>query len=113
MVKVIIQTDDKMLVKEGEFVLGAVVSEVSNVGYGADAFLIGKVGKEQISQIVASLAVSLVREAHEDNILDKVEALIELKEKVEEKVREEVVDNKDGILTGMAQYLDEMGKEMR
>ena len=115
MVKVIIQTENKTDVLEGEFFFGAVVTDQGD-RYAVTECLVGKMAITELPRIIAKTAVNIVKRVGKGNENEWMVALTQLRDGISEMVKEELLKeltlgNTDAIRTAMKRVMDESGKE--
>lgn len=100
MVKVIIQTEDETIVKEGVFFFGSVISSKTD-GYKANDIASGNVNVFEIPNIMAETMVDLVKKASGPDVIRQIGALYELSDRIRKAIDKEVTDNMSLILSSM------------
>lgn len=109
MVKVIIQTEDETIVKEGDFFFGSVVIGEA-YGFTANNISAGEVNTFKIPKIVAETMVDLVKKASGPNMVNQIGALRELSDRIRKAMTKEVIDNMGPILLDMKDAIDKLGR---
>lgn len=109
MVKVIIQTEDETIVKEGDFFFGSVISSKTD-GYKANDIASGNVNVIDIPQIVARSIVNLVKKASGPDVIRQIGALYGLSDRIRKAIDKEVTDNMIPILSSMKDAIDKLGR---
>lgn len=109
MVKVIIQTKDETIVKEGDFFFGSVVSDKTE-GYEVNGITAGNVNVIDIPQIVARPIVNLVKTASGPKMLDQACVLTELSNQINKEVNNELINNKEQVLSDICKAIDGLGR---
>lgn len=109
MVKVIIQTEDETIVREGDFSFGSVVIGEA-YGFTSNNISVGKVNTFKIPKIVAETMVALVKKASGPDVIRQIGALYELSDRIRKAIDKEVIDNMSPILFGMKDAIDKLGR---
>ena len=109
MVKVIIQTEDETIVKEGDFFFGSVASDETD-GYKVNGIAAGEVNVFKIPNIMAETMVDLVKKASGPDVIRQIGALYELSDRIRKAIDKEVTDNMSPILSSMKDAIDKLGR---
>ena len=109
MVKVIIQTEGKTIVEEGEFFFGTVINDKTNA-YDAKNILCGLVNPLRIPKIMAEATSAQVKKAFGPDTLDSVGALIEFSDRIKKEVDKELINDKKQILLDIDKAINELGR---
>lgn len=107
MVKVIIQTEDETIVKEGDFFFGSVVIG-EPYGFTANNISAGEVNVFKIPNIMAETMVDLVKKASGPDVIRQIGALYELSDRIRKAIDKEVTDNMSPILSSMKDAIDKL-----
>lgn len=91
MIKVIVQTDDQIIVYEGDFFYGFVLNEIEG-GYRTEQMVLGGINPKDIPMILAKTTVGALSKIHEDDILNRSSSLIKFSERVKKLVDEKVMN---------------------
>lgn len=88
-VKVIIECDGKVVVKQGDLIMGGVVTRAES-GYDIDAHFIGKADSSHVAELAATLCVNTVTTALCDTPFKKMMALLELPDLIKEEIAHQI-----------------------
>ena len=107
MVKVIIMTDGKVIEKEGELFFGFTAKE-ENDEILMDSAIIGEVDSNHIPRILANSSVEAIMRVHEDDVLDRADALIKLDQYTSKSVKEKIVSDSGVLSDAISEKLKDM-----
>lgn len=111
MVKVIIQTEDETIVKEGEFFFGFTAKEKED-GILVDSAIIGNMYLNRIPRILADSSVKAIMRLHEDDVLDRAAALIKLDQYTSKSVKENIVSDSGVLNDAISEMLKDMTNDL-
>lgn len=109
MVKVIIQTEDKTIVKEGDFFFGSVAIDETD-GYQVNDFMYGEVNTFKIAQIMTGTIVNMVKKVSGPDMINQICALFELSDRINKEVDNELTNNKEQVLSDICKAIDGLGR---
>lgn len=111
MVKVIIQAEDETIVKEGEFFFGFTAKEKED-GILTDSAIIGNMDLNRIPRILANSSVEAIMRLHEDDVLDRADALIKLDQYTNNSVKKKIVSDSGVLSDTISEMLKDMANEL-
>lgn len=111
MVKVIIQTEDETIVKEGEFFFGFTAKKEED-GILVDSAIIGNVDLNHIPGILADLSVEAIMRVYKDDVPDRADALIKLDQYTSKSVKEKIVSDSGVLSDAISEMLKDMVNDL-
>lgn len=108
MVKVIIMTDGKVIEKEGEFFFGFTAKKADNDGVLVDSAIIGEMNPDRIPNLLSDASVQAIMRIHEDDVLDRADALIQLDQYTSKSVKEKIVSDSGVLSDAISEMLKDM-----
>lgn len=111
MVKVIIMTDGKVIEKEGEFFFGFTAKE-ENDGISMDSAIIGEMDPGRIPKILSDSAVEAIMRIHEDDVMDRADALMQLDQLTSKSVKEKIVSDAGVLSDKISEILKDMASDL-
>jgi len=106
MVKITIERDNEVTVKQGDLTGGFILTDIGT-GFDTSIHLTGILKAGCLPHVLATFVFKTLGEQYED-ALDKVAALIQTEEYLEEMTREFMLDNKDQVLSRLDDLIEGM-----